>query len=51
MSVGCGLWGVGLGDLTRLVPNRVPSRDEELGRDCALWREGQSRLEGGLLRM
>lgn len=42
---------MGLGDLMRLLPNRVPSSEEELGRDWPLWRDGQSRLEGGLLRM
>lgn len=46
--MGC---GVGLGDFTRLVPNRDPSSDAELGRDWPLWRDGQSRLEGGLRRM
>lgn len=51
MRVGCMGCGVGLGDLTRLVPNRDPSSEEELGRDWPLWRDGQSRLEGGLRRM
>lgn len=51
MRVGCMGCGVGLGDLTRLVPKRDPSSEEELGRDWPLWRDGQSRLEGGLRRM
>lgn len=42
-------WGGREGDLPRLVPNREPSREEELGIDC--WREGQSRLEVALRRM
>lgn len=42
---------VGLGDFTRLVPNKDPSSEEELGRDWPLWRDGQSRLEGVLRRM
>lgn len=46
--MGC---GVGLGDFTRLVPNNDPSSEAELGRDWPLWRDGQSRLEGGLRRM
>lgn len=50
MRVGCKACGVGLGDfIPRLVPNNVPSSEEELGRDWPLWRDGQSRaLEGGL---
>lgn len=42
---------MGLGDFTRLVPNKDPSSEEELGRDWPLWRDGQSRLEGVLRRM
>lgn len=51
MRVGCRACGVGLGDFTRLVPNKDPSSEEELGRDWPLWRDGQSRLEGVLRRM
>lgn len=52
MSVGwegCEGWGGREGDLPRLVPNREPRREEELGMDC--WREGQSRLEVARRRM
>lgn len=51
MRVGCRGCVVGLGDFTRLVPNKDPSSEEELGRDWPLWRDGQSRLEGVLRRM
>lgn len=51
MRVGCRGCGVGLGDFTRLEPNKDPSSEEELGRDWPLWRDGQSRLEGVLRRM
>lgn len=50
MRVGCRDCGVGLGDLTRLVPNRDPSSDDELGRDWPLLHDGQSRVERVLCR-